>query len=122
MNAMAPQPIGATRKTNNTAEPASAIKALLWLLSQALGHVRACIPLGSRVRMIFDSVYVVGLINGKFSPKRNIMMAVTLQFLWRWRLAHQFYTFGQAEWTNVHAGNVGNERADILAKLGDVMT
>ena len=117
LNAMAPQYIGAMRRANNNAELAGGVECLLWLLAQALGNTEAVMPLGAKVACIFDSVYVVGLINGKFKPKHNIVLASLLIHLWQ--RASSFYDFGKAVWTKAHVGTYGNERADRLAAAGD---
>lgn len=117
LNAMAPQYIGAMRRTNNNAELAGGVESLLWLLAQALGNTTQLIPIGAKVALKFDSISVVGLINGKFIPKHNILLASLLIYLWK--RAEEFYVLGKARWTKAHVGTFGNEKADKLAEAGE---
>ena len=63
------------------------------------------------VELVSDSQYTLYVANGRFSPTKNLDLAA--------KLRHLYQTLGvQGRWVRGHSGDVWNERADSLAKMG----
>ena len=104
--------VGATQLSNNVAELSALIEWCFWALSFLNGN-------RSRTNHVFsvysDSSYVVGLANGKFSPKENLHIALLMVHMIRQvRLRAKVNVF----WIKGHSGIVGNDLADAGAKNG----
>ena len=72
--------MGATRKTNNTAEMQALIEALCWLNS---GIEDKSIPDYKEVMVTVGSLFVKGLIDQKFMARENKATAMLLCQLWK---------------------------------------
>ena len=81
------------------------------------GNIEQLIPIGANIRLKSDSLYVVGVINGKFKPMHDTLLASVLIHLWN--RASVLFVLGPASWTKAHVGTPGNELADTLAKAGE---
>lgn len=113
-----PMKVGATRLSNNTAEMSGMIEALLALLSwaQRRKHRRARsevdLRAGDEVVCHVDSKYVIGMMQGLFAPRENVLMAKLLQHL---ATEVRRYMKLKVVWTTGHADDKGNAHADFLA-------
>jgi ribonuclease HI len=97
--------LGATRKTNNTAELHAFIEAAIWSFgfepTNFVFHI--------------DSLYVIRLLKGDFMAKENVSISILAQHWWDTiRQKHNC----SLVWVKGHSGNVGNDRADGLADQG----
>ncbi len=107
--------VGAVRLSNNTAELQAPLEAMLWLLAQLDSH-QPVVQRSAQIQMTFDSLYVVKLLLGELRPVRNLALIATL--LTVWAQCCDCFAMGRPQWRKAHRGDVGNERADRLAKRG----
>eukprot|EP00959_Pyramimonas_sp_CCMP1952_P344547 7216316-Pyramimonas_sp.AAC.1 len=91
--------------TNNTAELTAAIEMGLWLLGLHLPSGAASIPKGSTLEVIFDSTYVLRILEYKFRPQHNVVLAILLQTVWA-AVKRDFVIF--YSWVKGHSERRGN--------------
>ena len=99
--------LGASSRTNNTAELSAIIELFLWLLEYAS-------PM-SLVVITYDSKYAANIARGKWSPSSNKKIAALARSMWE-RVRIRFEV--QWVWVKGHSGDSGNEAADRAADLG----
>ncbi len=113
-NAGANGHVGASRKTNNTAELQVIIEALLFLLAQVDAQ-RPMIDFHSHIIIHTDSKYACGIIRDGAKTDTDETMVNIMAHLWKkTRLAYDL----RMVWVRGHSDNVGNELADPTAAHG----
>jgi ribonuclease HI len=90
--------------TNNLMEMQGAFSGLSYLIEHPIDD-----PDG--ITLMSDSAYVIGISDGSYVPHKNIDEATRMR-----ALALQMGI--KCQWVRGHSGNVYNEAADSLAKMG----
>lgn len=93
--------------TNNVAELMGAREGIRALLK----HLDGKVPEPFTVELVSDSMYVLGLANGSYSPTKNVALAEHLRAICK---EYNILT----RWVRGHAGDPLNEMCDRLAKAG----
>ena len=103
--------LGAKQLSNNTAE----LSAIIELSFYIFASLQAQDPARFEFTIYSDSSYVVGLVNGKFSPKENLHISLLAV-----HMVQQLRRLTRVNvcWIKAHAGLWGNELADRAAKAG----
>ena len=113
---------GATRLTNNTAEM-SALIEICWFLLTIHTPRPNCVNrrrhlamrTGDKVIIHPDSKYAMGIAQGLFIPRENVLMAKLLRHLYG--VVQKVFDVS-LRWTRRHDGDIGNLLADSLAQDG----
>ena len=102
--------VGASACTNNAGELSSIIFACAWLLTLVERGVQQ-VP----VVINFDSQYAANMARGIWQPSANFVLVLRAKGMVQ-RASEAF----ELQWQHIfsHTGDVLNERADTLAKLG----
>eukprot|EP00439_Symbiodinium_sp_Y106_P076520 s645_g15.t1 len=95
--------VGATVGSNNTGEVTAIVEALLLAVEHEYTHAT----------VHTDSLWARNVILGKWKARTNKALVQTAR-----RLLRRMGVRVHIEWIKAHAGHVGNEKADKLAKLG----
>lgn len=90
--------------TNNLMELEGAIQGLLYLIDHPILD-----PEG--ITLVSDSMYVLGIANGDYTPQKNLDSTMKLRTL-------ATLLDIKTQWVRGHAGEEYNEIADSLAKMG----
>ena len=113
---------GATRLTNNTAEMSAMIEICWFLLTIHAPHPNCvntrrnvAIRTGDKVIIHPDSKYAMGIAQGLFLPRENVLMAKLLRHLYG--VVQKVFDVS-LRWTRGHDGDIGNLLADSLAHDG----
>lgn len=99
--------LGAEHGSNNTAELSAICEALLWLRD----HETSCCP----AVIHYDSKYAANVSTGKWAASKNTEMVSIAQALVDEVMQTRKLRF---EHVKAHSGQLQNEHADELAKLG----
>ena len=113
---------GATRLTNNAAEMSALIEVCWFLLAIHAPHP-SCVNkrrhmamrTGDKVIIHPDSKYAIGIAQGLFFPRENVLMAKLLRHLHG--VVQRVFDVSLC-WTKGHDGDLGNVLADTLANEG----
>ena len=115
---------GATRLTNNTAEMSALIEVCWFLLTIHTPHPSSVnrrrhvtMRTGDKVIIHPDSKYAMGIAQGLFFPRENVLMAKLLRHLYG--VVQRVFDVSLS-WTKGHDGDLGNMLADSLANEGCV--
>ena len=113
---------GATRLTNNTAEMSAMIELCWFLLTIHAPHPNCvntrrnvAMRTGDKVIIHPDSKYAMGIAQGLFLPRENVLMAKLLRHLYG--VVQKVFDVC-LRWTRGHDGDIGNLLADSLAHDG----
>ena len=113
---------GATRLTNNTAEMTALIEICWFLLTINTPHPNCvnrrrhfALRTGDKVIIHPDSKYAMGIAQGLFFPRENVLMAKLLRHLYG--VVQRVFDV-PLRWTRGHDGDIGNLLADALASEG----
>ena len=125
LNAESKMFTGATRLTNNTAEMSALIEVCWFLLAIHAPHPNCvnnrrhmAMRTGDKVFIHPDSKYAIGVVQGLFFPRENVLMAKLLRHLYG--VVQRVFDVSLC-WTKGHDGDLGNVLADTLANEGCAM-
>lgn len=96
---------GEAEATNNTMELRAAIEGLAYILENGIKE---------QVTLISDSMYVLGIATGEYTPHKNIELAKVLRDLF-------IHLKAESRWVKGHSGDEFNEVADQLSKKGKAL-